>query len=185
MKQRSIFSRQNKGIYQKKCQIMNNRVSNENLLHFPNLEKFVTVHKIEIKRIISSNNIKFHCIILTETFEISKLWKYFKKYFEFLWLETLFILDIIPGILTSNKTKSLMELFCDWGLKMEFTKSELWEFWQKFKNKYPSLLRKPLFLILFSNTYLWETRFSAVGTVKVKFCNTGTWTKSPLIIRFS
>lgn len=54
---------------------------------------------------------------------------------------------------------------------MEFlSNSELGEFLLKTRNQYPALSRKAvLFLIPFITTYLCETRFSAMVTVKNKF----------------
>jgi len=66
-------------------------------------------------------------------------------------------LDNIPSTLTNNKTESLIELSFDERLKIEFKKLELDEIWIKVENKYPSLSKKVLLLLIpLKTTYLYE-----------------------------
>lgn len=68
--------------------------------------------------------------------------------------------------------KTLIELARDGGCQVEFSELKLDEFSLKVKKEYPSLSRKALlFLIPFTITYMYETEFSAMVTVKNKFRN--------------
>lgn len=151
----------------RKCQMINDSALNKNLQSFSNLENFVTEHRISVTDDLI-NNIKKHCQMLINTFE-----KYFKEdYSEFLWIRNPFVLESIPDSLTNDEKESFIELSCDGGLKMEFAKYELSEFWLKVKNEYPTLSKKALlFLIPFSTTYLCESGFSAMLEVKNKYRN--------------
>lgn len=151
----------------RKCQMISDSVSNKNLQLFSNLENFVTEHRISVTDDLI-NSIKQHCQMLINTFQ-----KYFKEdYSEFLWIRNPFILESVPDSLTNDEKESFIELSCDGGLKMEFAKMELSEFWLTLKNEYPTLSKKALlFLIPFSTTYLCETGFSAMLEVKNKYRN--------------
>lgn len=149
----------------KKCDMMKNSVSNKDLQSFTNLENFVVEHEIKIKDDLIFN-IKQHCQMLIDSFK-----EYFDEdYAQFLWIRQPFILDSIPETLKQDEKESFIELSCDGGLKIEFSKLELAEFWLNIKNEYSALSKKALlFLLPFTTTYLCETGFSAMLQVKNKF----------------
>lgn len=110
----------------KKLEMINSNVSNTNVQTFPNLEQFVIEHELQVEDDIIEN-IKRHCQMFKKTFE-----EYFKEdYSEFYWIRNSFVLEVIPGTLTNFKKEYLIELSCDKGLKIEFIKLELDEFWIK------------------------------------------------------
>jgi len=49
-------------------EMVSNNISNENLQSFPNLEQFVTAHKLQVEDDLLKN-IKLHCKMLRTTFE--------------------------------------------------------------------------------------------------------------------
>ncbi|KAL4144043.1 hypothetical protein QTP88_006277 [Uroleucon formosanum] len=117
---------------------------------FPNLEQFMTEHKLQVEA-DGIKNIKHHCKMLNTTFK-----EYFKEdYYELFWIRNPLILylDDIPRTLTNNEKESLIKSSYNESLKMEFTKLELGEFWIKIKNEYPLLCNKALlFLLPFTTT---------------------------------
>lgn len=102
----------------KKLEMINSNVSNTNLQTFPNLKQFVIEHELQVEDDIIEN-IKRHCQMFKKTFS------------EFFWIKNSFILEVIPGTLTNFEKEYLIELSCRRGLKHEFIKLELDEFWIK------------------------------------------------------
>ena len=63
-----------------------------------------------------------------------------------------------------------VELSCDGGLKNEFKKDMLCDFWLKRRAEYALISNKALhFLMPFSTSYLCETGFSAMLAIKNKY----------------
>ncbi|XP_031330321.1 zinc finger BED domain-containing protein 5-like [Photinus pyralis] len=141
----------------KKFQMINNIISNNHLESFSTLENFVAENSLTVSDDFIED-IKKHCQMLIETFE-----EYFKEdYSEFLRIRNPFTLDVnnVPENLTISEKECLIELSCDEGLRAEFTKLQLCEFWLKVKNEYPPLSRRALlFLIPFTTTYLVRADF--------------------------
>lgn len=148
----------------KKCLMMKDTVSKKNLQSFPTLERFVVENEIEIDLQLL-NGIKCHCQMLIESFE-----EYFNKdYSEQLWIRNPFS-ESLPESLSLEEKEALIELSCDGSLQTELKNVGLCEFWLRRKTEYTSLSTKAIkFLLPFTTTYLCETGFSAMLTIKNKY----------------
>ena len=77
---------------------------------------------------------------------------------------------ILPADFSVQERDQFVELSCDGGLKNEFKKDILCDFWLKQRAEYELISDKALqFLIPFSTSYLCETGFSAMLAIKNKY----------------
>lgn len=77
------------------------------------------------------------------------------------------------NVLNSSEEEELAELSSDKLLQAQFgSQKDVVKFWKKLDNEYPNLSRKAIQLLLpFPTTYLAETAFSALTSIKNKYRN--------------
>ena len=77
---------------------------------------------------------------------------------------------VLPADFSVQERDQFVELSCYGGLKNEFKKDMLCDFWLKRRAEYKLISDRALqFLIPFSTSYLCETDFSAMLAIKSKY----------------
>ena len=87
------------------------------------------------------------------------------------WIRNPFSDVVLPADFSIQERDQFVELSCDGGLKNEFKKDMLCDFWLKRRAEYALISNKALhFSIPFSKkSYLWETGFSSMLAIKNKY----------------
>lgn len=84
------------------------------------------------------------------------------------WIRSPFETNVTAHLSTAEQ-EELIELSSDRILRNEFKSKSLENFWVQIRNEYPILSRKAVDLLLpFASTYLCESTFSAMASVKTK-----------------
>ena len=87
-----------------------------------------------------------------------------------IWIRNPFFEVALPADFSVQERDQFIELSCDGGLKSEFSKDLLSDFWLKRRAEYGLISDRALkFLIPFSTSYLCETGFSAMLGIKNKY----------------
>jgi hypothetical protein len=78
--------------------------------------------------------------------------------------------DIEMTNLTGREQEELVELSCDRSLQIQFKQKSLPSFWLSVASGYPLLSHQAMNILLpFATTYLCETAFSTLTTMKTKY----------------
>ena len=150
----------------KKLELLVKDVKNKKSESFPSLEEFVTEKQMLLPSELTSD-IQQHCLQLVVNFK-----KYFpENYDDKNWIRNPFSTqETFPADFSLQERDQLIELSCDGGIKNEFKQENLSNFWLRRQEEYPLISDKAIkFLLPFSTSYLCETGFSAMLSIKNKY----------------
>ena len=114
-----------------------------------------------------TSDIQQHCLQLVVNFK-----KYFpENYDDKNWIRNPFSTqETFPADFSLQERDQLIELSCDGGIKNEFKQENLSNFWLRRQEEYPLISDKAIkFLLPFSTSYVCETGFSAMLSIKNKY----------------
>nr|XP_014354333.1 PREDICTED: zinc finger BED domain-containing protein 5-like [Latimeria chalumnae] len=152
----------------KKLRLWVSRVRENNFDTFETLDSFLAENELTLDSDVKSE-IEEYLVALKSRFR-----HYFPEMFnENEWIRNPFVADCNSrSCLTAKEEEQLLELSCDGGLKLEFKQEPLARFWLKIKEEYPDLTDKAIKVLMpFTTTYLCESGFSALVSMKTKYRN--------------
>jgi len=150
----------------KKIEFMITDLEKNRFESFPTLESFITENKLQLKKELHLD-IKNHCSQLIVNFRF-----YFPENFEKdNWIRDPFSSTIVlPDDFSIQERDQLIEISYDSGLQNEFKNENLFNFWLKRKDEFKLISSKAIqFLMPFRTSYLCETGFSAMLSIKNKY----------------
>ena len=149
----------------KKLQFMVSDVEQFQVVAFQSLQTFLTDNELQVHPDLVED-IKEHCSQLILNFRF-----YFPEQLDDkIWIRNPFSEIELPLDFSVQERDQFIELSCDNGLKSEFNKDLLSDFWLKRRAEYGLISDRALkFLIPFSTSYLCETGFSAMIGIKNKY----------------
>lgn len=149
----------------KKLQFMVSDAEQFKITSFQSLHTFLTENDLQLNPDLV-DDIKNHCSQLILNFR-----SYFPEQFDDKsWIRNPFADVELPADFSAQERDQFIELSCDGGLKSEFNKDLLSDFWLKRRGEYGLISDRALkFLIPFSTSYLCETGFSAMLGIKNKY----------------
>ncbi len=105
---------------------------------------------------------------------ISALRGHFQKYFpdnsvQFDWVRDPFTAPA-PDDLSSSEEEQFIEMTSDSSMRLKFSSQTLCEFWLGVEREFPLIGQKAVEILLpFATSYLCETGFSAVASLKTRY----------------
>lgn len=151
--------------FKNKLSLWQTELNKNNLDMFPCFNDFINENNIDIytfKNIISNH--------------IEKLKKNFSRRFEDFpenylgWIRDPFSFDICSSTLQISEKEQLIELISDYTLRNQFKTQPCQKFWLSVEKQYPVLCKNAIrVLIQFASTYLCETGFSKLVSIKTKY----------------
>lgn len=149
----------------KKLQFMVSDAEQLKVTAFQSLQTFLTENDLQLNADLDSD-IKNHCSQLILNFQ-----SYFPEQLgDKNWIRNPFGEVHLPVDFSAQERDQFVELSCDGGLKNEFNKDLLSDFWLKRREEYGLLSDRALkCLIPFSTSYLCENGFSAMLAIKNKY----------------
>lgn len=149
--------------FKKKLRIWSKRV-NENIFHmFPTL----------FKQLSNAVSVDVDSVTFSVKNHLQSMAHYFDAYFindgfeNFDWIRNPFAVELTD--LNGREEEELAELSCDRGLQLQFQQKSLSSFWLSVESEYPMISRKAVNTLLpFATSYLCETAFSALASMKTK-----------------
>jgi hypothetical protein len=152
--------------FMKKINIWLRKVTNNSYEMFSCMEDFIT-----------DNELSFDVIKQIIIDHLASLETHFEKYFvpeldvsRLDWIQNPFGVEIEKvSHLSLEAQEEFAELSCDSTLKIDFSKKSLNSFWIGIKTEYPILSELAMVAVLpFASTYLCETAFSTLTSIKTK-----------------
>lgn len=135
---------------------------------FPNINEFVKTYKTE--------EVHINVIFLTINKHLSMLAKNLKKYF---FAEEKFLASYewvrdpyhnVPQGLSTSEEETFIDFTTNSEIKRKFNNKSIFEFWAGLDDEFATLKRRAFQILLpFSTSYLCETGFSAVASLKTKY----------------
>ena len=149
----------------KKLRFMLSDVEQLKVTAFQSLQTFLTENELRLHPDMVED-IKKHCSQLISNFQT-----YFPEQFDDKsWIRNPFSEVALPADFSVQERDQFIELSCDGGLKSEFNKDFLSDFWLKRRAEYGLISdRASKCLISFSTSYLCETGFYAMLAIKNKY----------------
>ena len=148
----------------KKLRFMLSDVEQLKVTAFQSLQTFLTENELRLHPDMVED-IKKHCSQLISNFQTYSP----KQFDDKSWIRNPFSEVALPADFSVQERDQFIELSCDGGLKSEFNKDFLSDFWLKRRAEYGLISDRALkCLIPFSTSYLCETGFSAMIAIKYK-----------------
>ncbi|XP_066482086.1 SCAN domain-containing protein 3-like [Tiliqua scincoides] len=149
----------------KKVILWKKNVNKGDYKSFPSLDQFLQANEMALKEELRTVFVLY----------FSQLHLHLENFFpedeveSIKWVRDPFNAEIPPHF-NNEEAEQLIDVSTDSTLKIRFRSQSLPEFWCQTENEYPVISKRALrVLILFANTYLCETGFSAVAVIKSKY----------------